>query len=74
MSESKINPAVAGGLLSIEEACDFSKLGRSTLYKEMDAGNLSYCKIGRRRMIPKNAIIDWLANAMIGTTQQKSEA
>jgi excisionase family DNA binding protein len=57
---------LAGGLLRIEEAETFSGLGRSTLYKHMDDGTLPYVKIGRARRIPKQALIDFVADHLHG--------
>lgn len=63
---NKAQQLLAEGLLRIEEAEAFSGLGRSTLYKQMDAGLLAYVKIGRARRIPKQALIELMAHHMIG--------
>lgn len=57
---------VEGGLLSVSEARDFTGLGRSTLYNMMDRGDLIYTKIGRRRLIPRNALIRLASESLIG--------
>ena len=57
---------LADGLLRIEEAEAFSGLGRSTLYKYMDDGLLPYVKLGRSRRIPKQALIELMAQHMRG--------
>lgn len=44
---------VADGMLTIEEACERSALGRTYLYSLMDKGELKYAKLGRRRLIPR---------------------
>jgi excisionase family DNA binding protein len=47
---------VSHGLANIAEAARFLSLGRSKLYDLMDAGRLTYCKIGKARRIPWKAI------------------
>jgi excisionase family DNA binding protein len=48
---------VDGGLLSVPEASEFTRLSRSDLYSRMERGELPYCKLGRRRLIPRKALI-----------------
>jgi excisionase family DNA binding protein len=43
-------------LLSILEAAERVGVGRSTLYAEMGAGRLRSVKVGRRRLIPADAL------------------
>jgi excisionase family DNA binding protein len=50
------------GTLSIEAAVEFSGLGRSFLYSAMDRGELPYAKCGARRLIPKKALVKYLAD------------
>jgi excisionase family DNA binding protein len=49
-------------LLSINEAADALGIGRSTLYQEIDAGNLRSLKVGRRRLVPSSAIARYAAD------------
>jgi excisionase family DNA binding protein len=51
-------------LWSISAACARVDLGRSTLYRLMDGGDLVYVKIGSRRLIPDSALRD-LINASL---------
>ena len=51
---------VEDGLLSVSEAQEFTRLSRSDIYARMERGELAYCKLGRRRLIPRRALIDWL--------------
>lgn len=49
-------PVRREGLATIEEACQFLNLSRSTLYHLMNAGRLSFVSIGRARRIPRSAL------------------
>jgi excisionase family DNA binding protein len=57
---------MADGTLSIEAAAEFSGLGRTFLYSAMDRGELPYVKAGARRLIPKKALIKYLADRVAG--------
>lgn len=41
---------------SIREACQASSLGRTTLYKHISAGRLRAVRVGRRTIIPAEAL------------------
>lgn len=56
---------LAEGTLGLEEAQRFSGMGRTFLYTAMDRGDLPYTKAGRRRLIPKTALIAFLARNLI---------
>jgi excisionase family DNA binding protein len=43
-------------LLSLEEATQALGVGRSTLYKLIDAGRISRIKLGSRALIPHSAL------------------
>ena len=45
------------GLLTVAEAAEFLAVGRTTLYGAMDRGELAYCKLGRARRIPRQAVL-----------------
>jgi excisionase family DNA binding protein len=49
---------VEDGLLTVPEAQEFSRLSRSDLYARMERGELAYCKLGRRRLIPRKAMVE----------------
>lgn len=42
--------------ISIREACSALRVSRSTIYRLMDGGHLQAVKIGRRRLIRREAI------------------
>jgi excisionase family DNA binding protein len=48
--------------LSIKEASAFSGLGRSTLYRHMDDGELAFVKAGGRRLILKDDLKSFLTS------------
>lgn len=45
------------GGLTLNESSDFSRLGRTKLYQEMDAGRLKYRKHGTRRIVSKRSLV-----------------
>lgn len=57
---------VADGALTIKAAEEFSGVRRSLLYKRMSSGSLAYCKVGRRRLVPRKALTQMLADGLIG--------
>jgi excisionase family DNA binding protein len=57
---------VAGGLLTIGDACRFLSLGRASLYKLMCSGDLPFVKIGGARRIPKQALVELAQRHLIG--------
>jgi len=49
-------------LNSVKDARARLQLGRSTIYEEMGRGRLRSVKVGRRRLIPESALIDYIEN------------
>lgn len=49
------------GAMSIETFCQWSGIGRSLVYKEIEAGRLRIKKVGRRTIITSEAAGSWLA-------------
>jgi excisionase family DNA binding protein len=45
---------------SIREACEASSLGRTTIYKYIAAGQIKTRRIGRRTIIPAEALSTFL--------------
>ena len=52
------------GAIAVAEAVRFSGLSRATLYSAMSDGDLAYIKRGRRRLIPRRALVAWLADGL----------
>ena len=69
MSSKSTALVVEGGLRTIEEAREFTRLSRSVLYELMDAGKLPYTKIGRRRLIPRQALVELAAAGLVGVVR-----
>lgn len=53
-------PFVTPAVYTIAEACAVARIGRSTLYKHIRAGNLRAIKIGSRTCIPIDELYRWL--------------
>jgi len=47
-------------LLSVKASAHYSSLSRSFLYKAMKDGDLEYKKIGKRRVIERKSLDDYL--------------
>ena len=64
---------IAGGLLTVSEALEFVPLSRTDLYARMNRGELRSVKIGRRRLIPRCALIDLISRGLVkeGSTQEE---
>lgn len=56
---------VSEGLLSVEEARQFLRVSRSTLYELMDNGQLAFVKFGRNRRIPRRALIEFSTTNLV---------
>jgi excisionase family DNA binding protein len=61
----RVKSLLDDGLLSINEACKFLGLSRSTLYKLMDSGDLQYCQIGGTRRLPRRALVELAARFLV---------
>jgi excisionase family DNA binding protein len=55
---------VDDGAVDVTEACRFTGIGRSFLYGLMDAGQLNYVKLGKRRLIPRAELKRLLAESL----------
>lgn len=52
---------VADGLLSVQEACAFSRLSRSEVYARMGDGRIKFLKVGKRRLVVRRSLLEFLA-------------
>jgi excisionase family DNA binding protein len=63
-----VDPAdelLAEGALEVPEASIFSGLTRTNLYEHMQRGELPFVKIGKRRLIPKRALVELLKKGLV---------
>ena len=52
------------GALTIRQATEFTGLPRTAVYKLLGDGTLPSVRVGRRRLIPKRALIELLAQGL----------
>lgn len=57
---------VKDGAKPINDACEFTGLGRTELYKLMGSGELAFVKHGKRRLIPTAELKRILADRIVG--------
>lgn len=53
------------GLVTVSEATGIARVGKTTLYEAMAAGQLPYVKIGASRRIPRRALDMWMARHLV---------
>jgi excisionase family DNA binding protein len=56
------------GTIDVAGAQEFTGLGRSYLYQLMDAGQLAYTKVGKRRLLPRSELRRLLREGLVGAT------
>jgi excisionase family DNA binding protein len=56
---------IEDGAFAIPEAQRFSTLSRATIYNLMESGELPYIKMGRRRAIPRRALIEMMSRGLV---------
>jgi excisionase family DNA binding protein len=59
MKQDDVNPPSNDGALNIDEFCAEYRVGRSTVYEQINAGRLPAVKVGRRTLIPRSGARDW---------------
>lgn len=52
--------------LTVEEAAQRAKVGRTLIFHELKAGRLDSMKIGRRRLISPEQLKRWLNRHVVG--------
>jgi excisionase family DNA binding protein len=57
----------AARLHTVEAVMERLCLGRSTVFALMGSGELRSCKVGRRRLIPESAIVEFIETLEQGT-------
>jgi len=61
-------------LYSVEDAIEATQLGRTTLFSVMASGEIQSVKIGRRRMIPADALRDYVRGLVAKATEGADHA
>ena len=61
---------VAQGFMTVEEVGAFLRLGRSSVYKLMDSGEISHAKFGTARRIPRRSVIEFAAQRLRGGSER----
>src|SRR5262249_12610434 len=56
----------ADGALGVPAASEFTGMSRSDLYDRMGRNELPFTKIGRRRLIPRRALVELLRRNAVG--------
>jgi excisionase family DNA binding protein len=56
---------VADGLVTIPEAEVLLRLGRTSIYRLMASGDLTFVKIGRSRRVPRRAVIELARRSLV---------
>jgi excisionase family DNA binding protein len=60
-----LDNVLADGAFGLPEAEEFSGLTRTHLYDLMGTGELPFTKVGKRRLIPKRALVDLLQRRLV---------
>ncbi len=47
-------------VLTVDETCTALKIGKNSLYKLLKIGAIKYIKVGRKYLIPKVCLIDFI--------------
>ncbi len=64
--KSKPDDILSEGVVSVDEACEFLSVGRTSIYDLMDKQVIPWTKVGGRRRIPRKALRDYLMSGMRG--------
>ena len=60
---------LADGTVSVKAATGFTGDTRTALYAAMRAGDLAYFNRGRRRLIPRKSLVQYLANQAVANAK-----
>lgn len=55
---------LADGTMTVRQACEFTGLGKTELFRLTSTGDLPSLRHGKRRLIPKRAIVQFLASLL----------
>jgi excisionase family DNA binding protein len=57
---------IEGGFVTVPEAAKYLSVSRAKVYVMMEQGELVYCKFGRSRRIPRQALREYAERCLIG--------
>jgi excisionase family DNA binding protein len=60
VDSTKSGPMLTSGLLTVAEACGYLRISKWTLYRFIQAGKLKTVKIGSRRLIRMQSILEFV--------------
>lgn len=58
-----LNDRIARLCYSVDDAATLMSVGKRSIYREIKSGRLRVAKMGKRTLVPADAISDWLAAA-----------
>jgi excisionase family DNA binding protein len=53
------------GLMTVMEAAEYLRVGRTTIYMLMEKGDLPYTKIGNSRRLPRRTLVEYAASRLV---------
>jgi excisionase family DNA binding protein len=56
---------VGDGMMTVEEARQFLRVSRSTMYELMDSGQIAYVRFGRNRRVPRRGLIEFATRGLV---------
>ncbi len=64
---------LAEGAMYVNDAVKFASIGRTELYEAMARGELPYVQRGKRRLIPRRALVALLRRDLVPGNQEDSQ-
>lgn len=52
-------------VLTVAEACDALQIGKNSLYKLLQSGEIQHIKVGRKYLIPKVYLLDFIEKKQV---------
>jgi excisionase family DNA binding protein len=65
MADSETD-VVADGVMSVADAMKFTGLGKTEVYKRIADGSLPFVRPGKRRLMPRKALVELLRSGLVG--------
>lgn len=71
--EIKASGTLGRGNATVKEAAAFLRLSLATVYELMDKRQLPYCRFGRARRVPWNALLKFSEAALVGAVDSDGD-